>query len=252
MNLQKISNYLEDIFQYEQYPESAINGVQIANNGKVNKIAVAVDFSLELLKKAIEKKIDLLITHHGIYWGKQMPITGRYYELISTAIKNNIALISIHLPLDMHEKYGNNIGIINTLKKTGLNYQKKFGNYKGMSILFEASYKKKISFQKFLKNYQEEVGKSLYVLNVNDKVKKIAICSGGGLFGIEDAVENGCDTFITGDVNHIAYHQCKELGINLISGGHYQTEIFGVQSIATLIEKKFKTKTSFIDIPTHL
>lgn len=252
MNLQKIDNYLDKIFQYNQYPESAINGIQIANNDKVNKIAVAVDFSLELLEKAIEQKIDLLITHHGIYWGKQFAITSRYYKLISTAIKNNIALIAIHLPLDVHEKYGNNIGIINSLKKTGLTYHKRFGNYKEMSILFEASYKKKISFQNFLKNYEKKIGKPLYFLNINNKVKKIAICSGGGLFGIEEAVENGCDTFITGDVNHIAYHQCKELGINLICGGHYQTEVFGVKSIATLLEKKFKTKITFIDVPTHL
>lgn len=252
MNLESINSYLDKIFQYDKYPESAINGIQIANDGKVSKIAVAVDFSVQLLEKAIQEKVNLLITHHGIYWGQVFPITGRYYQLISKAIQNNIALISIHLPLDIHEKYGNNSGIINTIKSSGLTFKKRFGDYEGMKILFEAEYQKTISFQKLLKIVHQKIGKPLYSLEVNPKVKKIAICSGGGLFGIEQAVKNGCDTFITGDINHIAYHQCKELNINLISGGHYQTEVFGVQSIAELLEKKWKIKVPFYDIPTHL
>jgi len=60
------------------------------------------------------------------------------------------------------------------------------------------------------------------------------------------------DTFITGEAPHWAAVAAEELGINLLLGGHYATEIFGVKALATHLSNRFKIPCTFIDRPTGL
>ena len=46
-----------------------------------------------------------LITHHGIFWSKSERIVSVMYEKIKYLIENNIALYSLHLPMDAHPVY---------------------------------------------------------------------------------------------------------------------------------------------------
>ncbi|MGB0290084.1 MAG: Nif3-like dinuclear metal center hexameric protein, partial [Opitutales bacterium] len=56
--------------------EGAHNGLQIANNGSVKKIAASVDGSRASFQAAIEADADFLICHHGVYWNPPVPLTG--------------------------------------------------------------------------------------------------------------------------------------------------------------------------------
>ncbi|MBU0626659.1 Nif3-like dinuclear metal center hexameric protein [Patescibacteria group bacterium] len=61
-----------------------------------------------MFDKAIKEKLDLLIVHHGLFWGIEQTITGLMYKRVSKLIKNDIALYACHLPLDAHPVVGNN------------------------------------------------------------------------------------------------------------------------------------------------
>src|SRR5215468_4221871 len=89
------------------YPHVA-NGLQVENRGSVSRIAATVDASLATVKLAIEAKADLLIVHHGLFWGPSHPWTGKKYELLQLLLEHNLAVYSNHLPLDAHPKLGNN------------------------------------------------------------------------------------------------------------------------------------------------
>jgi putative NIF3 family GTP cyclohydrolase 1 type 2 len=43
-----------------------------------------------------------------------------------------------------------------------------------------------------------------------------------------------------------------ELGMNLLLGGHYATETFGVKALAAHLAKKFRVDWEFISLPTGL
>ena len=58
---------------------------------------------------------DLMIVHHGLFWGCVAPVTGSYYRRLSTLIRNDVALYSSHLPLDLHPEVGNNHVLARTL-----------------------------------------------------------------------------------------------------------------------------------------
>ena len=49
--------------------ERAANGLQVENNGAVTRIAAAVDATLATVRLAAAAKADLLLVHHGLFWG---------------------------------------------------------------------------------------------------------------------------------------------------------------------------------------
>lgn len=231
-------------------PDIAINGVQVENHGEVNKIITAVDFSKQLLHEIKGLGGDLILVHHGIFWGKPIPIVGRHYALIKELIIDNIALMAYHLPLDVHPNFGNNILLLKTL---GFKFEKKFGDYRGTNIIFSGTREKKISINDLVDRVKGKIGEPLKVIYSSKKlVHRIGVCTGGGLFGIEKASEYGCDAYITGDASHTSYHLAKELDINLICGGHYNTEVLGIKTLGEKISKKFSLPNVFVDLPTGL
>src|SRR5208283_2800521 len=80
----------------------------VENSGTVSRIAAAVDASLATLKLAAGAGADLLIVHHGLFWGPTVPWTGRRREMLALLINSNLAVYSSHLPLDAHPRLGNN------------------------------------------------------------------------------------------------------------------------------------------------
>ena len=99
---------------FEDWP-GAVNGLQVENRGSVSRIAAAVDATPATVKKAADEGADLLIVHHGLFWGKTHPWTGNRYKRRRQLLDNNIAVYSSHLPLDAHPRLGNNTGFAGRL-----------------------------------------------------------------------------------------------------------------------------------------
>ena len=87
----------------------ALNGLQLQNNGRVDRVVSAVDASLEVILEASRIPNTLLIVHHGLFWQGAQLITGSRFRKMELAIRSNLAIYSSHLPLDIHPEIGNNI-----------------------------------------------------------------------------------------------------------------------------------------------
>ena len=83
------------------YP-GALNGLQLANEGKVGRIIAAVDASLGVVEAAAAGGPGLLLVHHGMFWQGAQPLRGAFYRKIKTAMDAGLAIYSAHLPLDVH------------------------------------------------------------------------------------------------------------------------------------------------------
>ncbi len=103
MKIKDITNYLETVAPLN-YQESYDNaGLIVGNkNTEINSVLVTVDVTEEILNEAIEKNIDLIISHHPIIFSGLKKINGENYieRIIIKAIKNNIAIYSSHTNLD--------------------------------------------------------------------------------------------------------------------------------------------------------
>ena len=76
--------------------------------------------------------------------------------------------------------------------------------------------------------------------------------TGGAGSDLKKAFDEGVDTFITGEGPHWTFGLAQELGINVLYGGHYATETFGVKALAAYLSKTFKLPWVFVDYPTGL
>ena len=102
--LQSICNFLDEflkIREVEDYP-NALNGLQLQNDGGVTQIGAAVDASETIIEMAVDRQVDLLIVHHGIFWGGLNRLVGAQFRKIKRAVSTNLAIYSAHLPLDLH------------------------------------------------------------------------------------------------------------------------------------------------------
>jgi putative NIF3 family GTP cyclohydrolase 1 type 2 len=84
------------------------------------------------------------------------------------------------------------------------------------------------------------------------EVSTVGLVSGGAAAEVSDAIAEGLDLYITGDADHTIHHQALEAGINVISGGHYATETWGVRLLADHVKRETGLLTVFLDLPTGL
>ncbi len=245
-----ISNYLSQILDPKKMPDYGINGLQVDRTGAITKVALGVDISLELIERAVSTNCDLIITHHGLFWGEPLAVVGSHYTRIKKLIDNNIGLISFHLPLDAHEEFGNNSVILRNL---GLNELIPFGQYKGYNIGWASRSREPLDIE-FIKQRLGLIDESKCRVFGRNRgpFHLIAAVSGGGGNHYDDAVSLNCDLFITGEFSHKLYHPAIETSTSILFGGHYQTETFGIKSLGVHISQKFGIETLFFDIPTTI
>jgi len=231
--------------------DASMNGLQVDNDGSdIKKIAFAVDASLASFSRARDANATFLFTHHGIFWQKPMMLVGQHYKHIDFLIKNNIALYASHLPLDAHPLYGNNAGIAN---KIGLEDRKSFAMLGDKSIGIMGEMEVSSTMNDILGLLFSKGDRPSHVLPFGeDRIKKVAILSGSGAAFVDEAIEKDVDLYITGEIKHETYNKTLEAHLNVIAGGHYNTETYGVKLVQKKIECDFDIKTCFIDLPTGL
>jgi dinuclear metal center YbgI/SA1388 family protein len=228
--------------------DGAVNGLQVENHGSVTRIAAAVDASLATVRLAIAEKADLLIVHHGLFWSPSHPWTGRKYELLRLLLDHNLAVYSSHLPLDAHPKLGNNALLCAAL---GLKNLRPFFFSHGQCIGFQS--RARISRNDLAKRLHRATGaKPLLILGGRKICQRIGVVTGGAGNELKVAAEEGVDTFITGEGSHWTFAAAEELGLNVLYGGHYATETFGVKALSAHLSKKFRVPWSFLHYPTEL
>jgi dinuclear metal center YbgI/SA1388 family protein len=228
--------------------DNALNGLQIENSGKITKLGAAVDASTRVFNEAVEKKINLLLVHHGLFWPGLQPVRGPLQRQLRTAFANDLALYSAHLPLDLHPEVGNNAQLARAL---AIDASEPFFEEKGSLIGLRGA--SLISRDELRTRLGKVLGHDVKLFGHGpERTENIAIITGGAGGEIYRVAAEGIDTFITGEAPHWAAVAAAELGINLLLGGHYATETFGVKALAAHLSEKFQLAFEFIDSPTGL
>jgi dinuclear metal center YbgI/SA1388 family protein len=197
---------------------------------------------------AVAEKADLLLVHHGLFWAPAHPWRGRRYELIRCLIEHDLAVYSSHLPLDAHPRLGNNAQLCAALGLKGL---RSFFFDHGQPIGFQA--RTNIPLAELAQRLARATGAEPRVIPGGPSAcRRVGVVSGGAGEGLEKAVAEHVDTFVTGEGPHWTYAKAEELGVNVLYGGHYATETFGVKALAAHLSAWFKLPWTFLDHPTGL
>lgn len=241
-----LSEYLS-IRTVVDYPQ-AHNGLQLENSGEVRRIAAAVDACEPVLKEAAARGADFLLVHHGLYWGS-IPLVGAMYRKVRCALQHDIAVYSAHLPLDVHAEVGNNVLLARAL---GLTQLEPFLSLKGQPAGLAGRWD--LGDRTALVDQLEQIlgGRVHICPGGTERVQRVGVVTGGAGSEVARAASEGVDTFITGEGPHWSYTLAEELGVNLLYGGHYATETFGVKALAAHLGGRFGVPWEFIDHPTGL
>ena len=249
-SLSDIVSYTDDFLRIREVGDwdNALNGLQIENSGQVTRLGAAVDVSTRVLTEAAKRNVDLLIVHHGLFWPGLQPVKTALRRQLQLAFENDIALYGAHLPLDIHPKVGNNAELVTAL---GLKSAQPFLEEKGQPVGLKA--RASMPRNELIRKLRKALGGPVKVFNFGPKqTRTIGVVTGGAGSEIYRVAQENIDTFITGEAPHWAAVAAQELGMNLLLGGHYATEVFAVKALAAHLSKRFGIPWEFIDCPTGL
>ena len=252
MKLNELDSYFRSFLAVDDLAgtDISLNGVQVENSADITCIAFAVDACMEVFRRAAEAGAQMVFVHHGLFWGHEHALTGSHYQRIKFLLENNMALYAVHLPLDIHPQLGNNVSLA---KAAGLSNLKPFGEFRGTKVGFKGIFQEPVTTEQVLSRLGYDRAELLACLSFGkEKNCTGAVITGGGEQDVNDAIAEDVDLYITGDAAHVVYHTCLENKINMISAGHYQTEVYGVQNVAKKVSEDLPIKTIFIDVPTGL
>jgi dinuclear metal center YbgI/SA1388 family protein len=237
--------------EIQDYP-NALNGLQIGTSSSISKIAAAVDFSRRTVDGARKAGANLLIVHHGAFWGGLLPFTGRRLDLFSDLFSSGVGVYSSHLPLDCHPTVGNNALFAARL---GLIPESSFGKFEDTLIGAAGESSSRITdLLERTRLFAKEHGGNVHATQFakNQVVGRWALCTGAGADAdtLREADERAINTLIVGEGPHWTAVAAEEMGIALIYAGHYATETLGVQALAGAIAKEFGLDWEFVAAPT--
>jgi len=248
MKTKELANYLDEILKVKEIEDKSLNGLVVDNKGEVNKIALAVDASLNAFREAGKIGADFLIVHHGLWWGKPFPLCGWTYERIRVLLEKNVALYVAHLPLDAHPELGNNI---QAAKLLGWSIKKDFVKHNGFFFGKEILFNPPRKLEKVVNDLRDKLKTKPVVWDFgSERVKRAGYVAGGAIELLSQVIEEGLDTYITGEPAHSYYWMAKEEKVNVIFIGHYLSETLGVKAVGRHLEEKFGIKAEFLDLPT--
>ncbi|MDR0399627.1 MAG: Nif3-like dinuclear metal center hexameric protein [Treponema sp.] len=248
-----LDRYFKSLLDIEGFGEidSSMNGLQVDNDGsEIGKIAFAVDACLESFKRAASCGAGLLFVHHGLFWGAPLGLRGNHRERLKYLLDHNIALYGVHLPLDQHPQLGNNAALAELL---GLTQIEPFGLYHGRKIGYKGVLDPPLSVEEAARRIAFMGRPPLGVFPFGgDLNRTCAVVSGGASQEALQAVDEGLDLYVTGEAGHAVYQEIQEAGLNMIAGGHYSTEVWGVRRIMERCAAELAVEGEFLDIPTGL
>ena len=214
-------------------------GLQIGlTEAEVSGALLCLDVNEAIVDEAIEKGCNLIVSHHPLLFkGLKTISDGDYVQrTVMKAILNRIAIVSMHTNMD-NAKGGVNYKIAEHLGLHDVEFfAEKSGNVEAGSGVV-GLLPEPMSATAFIQLVKERFGVKCAQCNelLLRPVNKVAICGGSGDFLLGDAIVQGADAFITGEMHyHVYFGQEQKIQICVI--GHYESEQFTSEIFKSIIE----------------
>ena len=249
-NLFNIVNHLNDYLKIEDFKDASQNGLQVEGKKNVKKIVGLVDASKEGFEAALDTGADMVIVHHGLLWGKPVSLTGIFFERVKILIENGISLYAAHLPLDAHLEVGNNVRLLECIEAS---FATQFAKWNGKNIGCIGKFNQPKLLTSIIEKLDDEINTQTKVFDFgSEEIYTVGVVSGSACEAIQFCKANNVDLFITGEPRLSAFHEARELELNVAFAGHYATECVGIQALLKVIPSWLDIETYFIDIPCEI
>lgn len=241
-----IANFMEEIAPLALAEDWDNCGFIVGDKQReVNMIMTCLEISSLSLNEAIEKKVDMIVSHHPLFIDPIYKIdtlnpAGRF---IKQLIKNNITLYSAHTNLDIcnggvNDVLAKIIGLksIKGLNECGKEYSGRYGELEKEMLFNDYIIKIKNSLK---------VDKVRVCGKIPDKIKTVAVFSGSFDGDISGLIKSKADVLVVGEIKHHDANEIVEQGKCVIAAGHFATERIISFELSKIIAGKFPSITVF-------
>ncbi|NOL50359.1 Nif3-like dinuclear metal center hexameric protein [Pelistega europaea] len=253
---QMLSQWLSQSLEIYNFKDYAPNGLQLQGKPFIKKVVMGVTASKALLEHAAHIHADAVIVHHGWFWKNENPcITSMKYERIAYAIQQELNIFAYHLPLDAHPVWGNNAQLARVLGLQVSRVDNKPETCGQGNLIWMGSPPDGLEKLGDLELHIATIlqRKPLFIGNKEQRVSRIAWCTGGAQSFFEDAIAAGAEAFITGEASEQNFHIANETGVAFFAAGHHATERYGVQALGHALKEQFPAlEVVFVDIPNPI
>jgi dinuclear metal center YbgI/SA1388 family protein len=244
--------HAEQLLDAHAFADFCPIGMQVAGRREdVTAIATAVSSTLDSFQGAADAGAQVLLVHHGMFWdGDPYVVDATRRERLAVLFDAGITLAGYHLSLDAHPTLGNNALLADALGLTRTD--EPFVVHKGRQIGLVGRLDEPLEQDSFTELVTAAVdGREPLVLGASRDglVSKVAVSSGGSARSIDEAVQLGCDAFITGEPREDTLALARELGIAFYAAGHHATERGGIRALSEWLTENTGLDVTFIDIP---
>ena len=239
--------FLDLELETTRYRDFGPIGLQVIGRDQVELVACAVSSSLEVFAEAARIGASMLLVHHGMFWDKDSRVVGpwmrRRLELLFAA---DITLAAYHLPLDGHQRIGNNALLAARL---GVSVTGWCCDHYGVPLAVRGTLEAPTALDAFSASVAMLVGRQPLVFEGGpEKLQRIAICSGRPSGFVQEAAALSADVVLTGEAHEDFRALAAELGVSIVCAGHHATETFGVRAAGELVAERFDVKTTFLNM----
>ena len=243
--------YLDDLLASRGRADYGPNGLQVPGADEIELVVTGVSAQRELFEQAAAAGAQLVLCHHGIFWGESAgPVTEQLKARLKLLFDHDMSLAAYHLPLDAHPEVGNNALICEGL---GLQRGEPFAEAKGESIGWIGQAAEPLALSDLVERATALFGSAPLVFDSGPaEIRRVGIVSGGGSSSLGEAIALGVDAFVTGEPTEHVMADAREGGVHFVAGGHYASETFGVRRLGELLAERFGVAHQFIDIPNPI
>ena len=244
MELKELNHYIAQLLLPERFNDYCPNGLQVEGKSEIKRIVTGVTASMALLQAAQAENADAVLVHHGYFWRGESPVvTGIKKSRLQFLLAHDMNLFAYHLPLDAHAELGNNVML---------------GKVFGFGSIAYLDDKNMMPWVKLEQNrslgvFADELSAKLnrqvqYIGDPSKSISTVAWCTGAAQSYMEQAITNGVDVFISGEISEETVHLARESNTAYISAGHHATERYGIKALGEHLAEKFDLHHQFIDI----
>jgi dinuclear metal center YbgI/SA1388 family protein len=248
-DVSEILQEIDRVLEPERFQDYGPNGLQVPGQTLVRTLATGVSAQAELFELAAAENAELLIVHHGLFWGTGPgPIDTALKRRLQILFDADIGLAAYHLPLDAHPVIGNNALLARAL---GAGDLVPFALHRGEPIGFIATLPEAgLTSTELFSLVERITAREPLVFDAGpQRVRRVAIVSGAGAGYLAEAAAAGADALLTGEPAERVMAQAREAGMHFIAAGHYATETFGVRRLGEQLAARFELREVFLDLP---
>ena len=247
MTRSELDTFFCQLLSPDKFADYGPNGLQIEGNDAISRIAFAVSATAESISQAVSQEAQALVVHHGLFWkfhGSKI-LAGAFAQRVFPLVRHYINLFAYHLPLDGHAEVGN-AAVLG--RYIGLTQQSSFGDYKGCPTGVQGQLEPPVTARQLQQQLTTVLAHPVLLATPNENawVSNVGIITGGANSEWRQALTQGLDAYITGEMSEHDWHESQEAGIHMYAGGHNATEQFGIQALMQQVQAQFSVDCFFI------